>query len=165
MYSDQDLFLGAAFTDIFRETGSVTVIHAHQIHPSAYRMESGGRKIAVLFKVNRVRKKSPWQFTFTAAENSALAQFRLDHPEHSRFVVLICRLDGACCLSEEQLLSVTGGELDNRAVSVKRPREGSYHVSGPDGRKLKGTIPMKAWASASCRIKSPKRRILTKVMS
>jgi hypothetical protein len=148
MLSDQELFHGAAFARLFRRAGSVTVTHAADVHSSAYLIETEGAQVAVLFKVNRVRKKSPWQFTFSAAESDALARLRRDHSIHRRFVALICRLDGVCCLSEEQLFDILGDELEGRAVSVRRPREGSYHVTGPERRKLKGAVPKSAWPLA-----------------
>ena len=143
--SNQELFHGAAFARLFRLAASATVTHAAEIHPSAYRIEIAGRRSAILFKVNRVRKKSPWQFTFTQAEHAALCLFHHDFPDHRRFVALICRLDGVCCLSEDQLFLVLNAMLDGRAVSVRRPRRGSYRVSGPDGVRLRQAVPQGAW--------------------
>ena len=147
MFSDQELFQGAAFARLPRQAGRATVTLA-EAHSSAYLIEAGGRGAAVLFKVNRVRRKSPWQFTCSAAEGDALADLGRAFPEYRRFVALICRLDGVCCLAVEQLLLVLGGELANRAISVHRPRDGSYRVTGPEGLKLNGTVPKNAWPRA-----------------
>ena len=147
MFRDQELFHGAAFARLLRRSGRATVTPA-EAHPSAYLIEVGDSAVTVLFKVNRVRRKSPWQFTFTATEADALTGLENSFPSHRRFVALICRLDGVCCLTEEQVLFVLGGELAGRAITVRRPRDGSYRVSGPDRRKLKETIPQNAWPCA-----------------
>jgi hypothetical protein len=148
MFNDQELFHGAALALLVRQLGGVRIVHAQDVHSSAYLLESNGHKSAVLMKINRVRKKSPWQFTFSSIELKALVDLGHRFSDYRRFIALICRLDGVCCLSESQLFEVTGGEITGRAVSVRRPRDGSYRIHGPEGRKLKGAIPKNAWPNA-----------------
>ncbi len=146
MIRDQELLHGAALLRLFDAREPVTVCRAADIHPSAYRVEAGGRRITLLLKLS-TRKKSPWQFTFTEGEGAALAALAEDYPDHKRLLVFVCHLDGVCCLPHDRL-----GELiedpfgpAGQAVSVARAERKSYRVSGPGRLRLRGTIPVSDW--------------------
>jgi hypothetical protein len=124
----------------------VTVCRATDIHPSVYTVEASDRRVTLLLKLS-TKKKSPWQFTFTAGEGVALAALAEAYPDHERLLVFVCHLDGVCCLPYRRL-----GELiedpfapDGQAVSVARAERKSYRVTGPGRLRLRGTIPVSDW--------------------
>lgn len=145
MISDQEQLQGAAIVRLLRECDSAVIAQAGHIHTSLFLIDSCERSVGVLFKLNTAKQRSPWQFTFTSAEAAALSSLKEDYPSRDRFVALVCKLDGICCVAESLLLEATAGVLCGNAVSVSRPKQGSYHITGPSKWKSSAAIPMNAW--------------------
>jgi hypothetical protein len=142
---DQELLHGAALARLI-DHGEPVSIRTADAHLSAYLVESGRNRVALLLKLS-TRKKSPWQFTFTEGEGAALTALAESHPEHKRLLVFVCHTDGVCCLPHDRL-----GELiedpfapAGQAISVSRAEGQSYRVSGPGKQRLHGTVPVSDW--------------------
>jgi hypothetical protein len=146
MINDQEFLHGAAFLRVINYGNKVTITHISWIHPSLYLVETDISKSGILFKLSK-KPKSAWSFTFSAQEQSALISLHNKYPESSVFIALICHIDGICCLSEEQLLSVLeeSAGISGQRVSVSRRLNGSYHVNGSSRRSLERTVPQSNW--------------------
>ncbi|OAI41705.1 hypothetical protein AYO40_02615 [Planctomycetaceae bacterium SCGC AG-212-D15] len=146
MIRDQELLHGAALIRLLDVGEPVTVCKAMEIHPSVYAVDAGDRRVALLLKLS-TKKKSPWQFTFTEGESTALTMMAQTYPDHERLLLFVCHLDGVCCLPHDRL-----GELVDdpfapvgQAVSVARAEGKSYRITGPGRLRLRGTIPASDW--------------------
>jgi hypothetical protein len=93
------------------------------------------------------RRKSPWQFTFSETEVTALTSLEELYPKHERLLVFVCHLDGICCLPHRRLAEIFEDPLTaaGQALSVARKEGTSYRITGPGRLRLHGTIPVSDW--------------------
>lgn len=145
MIRDQELLHGAALIRLI-DFGKPVSIRTADAHLSAYLVESGERRVALLLKLS-TKKKSPWQFTLTEGEGAALAALAEAHPDYERILVFVCHLDGVCCIPHSRLGELIDDPLApaGQAISVSRPEGKSYRVSGPGKQRLHGTVPVSDW--------------------
>jgi hypothetical protein len=146
MIRDQELLHGAALIRLVDSGVPVSICKADGVHQSAYVVEIGDRRVALLIKLS-TKKKSPWQFTFTEVEGDALAALEESYPHHERLLVFVCHLDGVCCLPHALLAEIMDDPNvpAGQAVSIARGDGRSYRVTGPGRTKLSRTIPMNDW--------------------
>jgi len=159
-FSDKELLHGAALMRLFSNGDSIT---AHELPDcaDAYELRSGNHRAVVLMKYS-TSKKSPWHFTFSTQQVAAIKLIG-DSAITSVSLGLICHVDGVCCLQMEELpsLGLTLDDLAGCAISVRRPRNGSYWVTGPGRHRMERSIPQNRWSSALVRslgMSSPTRQ-------
>src|SRR5207248_497161 len=141
-----ELLHGAALLRLLDAGVQVSVCKAADVHSSAYVVEAGERRVALLLKYS-TKKKSPWQFTFTEGEAAALAALAESYPDHERLLLLVCHLDGVCCLPHDRLGELIEDPLApaGQAISVSRTEGTSYRITGPGRLRMRGTIPVSDW--------------------
>ncbi|MCT7967654.1 hypothetical protein NG799_15035 [Laspinema sp. D1] len=148
MIKDQEFLYGAAFVKLINFRDQITITHASGIHNSLYLVETDSTKSAVLFKLS-TQPKSPWPFSFSDGEESALDRLKHDYSRVPQFLALVCHKDGICCLAidDQGLWSILDKKapLSVQRISVARKPRGSYHVSGPGKQQMEQTIPQINW--------------------
>lgn len=148
MIRDEELLHGAALVRLIEsdESTRTTFDFEKELHMSLYRIGRGSRHVGVLMKVS-TQRKSPWGFTFTSAELQAIDRYRAKFPRDEFFFALVCNRDGICCvpLPTAESLIDDGETLDGKRLGVRRPRGGSYWITGPRRTAHERSIPMNDW--------------------
>jgi hypothetical protein len=146
MINDQEFLHGAAFLRLIENGDFITIRHLSDLQLSLYLVQSQGCNAAVLMKLS-TKPKSPWPFLFTEQEAEAIEELSRQQTGLKIYFALICHKDGICCLSRDRLLNVLddGSSLARQRISVSRPRSGSYHVVGPERRRLGRTVAQSDW--------------------
>ena len=140
MISDHELLHGAALLKLIEHVPQVSIRHHAMIHPSLYVLERGEIIRAVLLKFS-TRRKSPWQFTFSQQEESAIVAFKNSNLDISLHFGLVCHKDGVCCVDYSDLMNLMpDGTVASRRIGVARQPSGSYHLSGPDRQRFSRTV-------------------------
>lgn len=149
--NDRQLLHGAAMAELIDTESPVTIHHLEKTHDYAYafqRLTDGGGFKAVLFKYSTAAK-TPWRFGFSPAEDAAIEALILEYKETATFITLICGKDGVCCVSVADLRLVMGpGKWTGLSLSVARPPDSGYRLSGPGKVLLRNIIPKSAWPRA-----------------
>lgn len=79
-----------------------------------------------------MKRLTPWQFTFTAANVRELGHVQMSYAD--TFVVLVCHTDGMVCLTVDEVVSLLSlGQGDQAWLRVSRHRNELYAVSGGGG--------------------------------
>jgi hypothetical protein len=95
----------------------------------------------VLFK-HSTRKRGPWGFTLTPAEQADLA----GRPNGSKVVLaLICGTDGVAVISTSELHQIALPHTAALRIACSRRLGQHYQVSGPDG-DLRRKVPPSRWS-------------------
>lgn len=147
--NDRQLLHGAAMTELINEESPVTIHHLEKTHDYAYTFQriTDGPK-AVLFKYSTAAK-TPWRFGFSPSEDAAIEALVLQYKETATFITLICGKDGVCCVPVADLRLVMGpGKWTGLSLSVARPPDSGYRLSGPGKTLLRNIIPKSAWPRA-----------------
>lgn len=76
------------------------------------------------------KARSPWGFTFTAAEQSVLKE---RDSQLQIMIGFVCGDDGVAAVAYEEYLRVAGPEKSTVHVSCYRRHGEHYEVNGPDG--------------------------------
>lgn len=140
----EELYHGAALTRIVE-------------HPLFTSLNSGGQRGVYRINHDTLYVKystSPgdgaWRFTFNPdhhADCQRLHKAIRRAGQGRLWIALICVDDGVCLIDYDQYMEVTDPPNgDTRWISVERPRNASYRVTGPAGR-LEHPIPMNAFPS------------------
>lgn len=142
---DQLLLRGVALASLIDAGRSVVVTRHPEAHDALYTVGGATFKAAgFLIKTSTAPKR--WQFTFNDTELVALGSPSLDVKPNRRFVALVCKTDGVCCLPLTELTDLLGRLSDGaKSIGVSRPPRSSYHVSGPGRRPLGRAIPASDW--------------------
>jgi hypothetical protein len=142
---DQALLKGAAFLRLLEGGQIITIEHRPNLHDALFWVSSSSIKALVLFKVSTAAKRH-WQFTFSESELEPISSTTISVPAEQRFLALVCKQDGVCCLSLSEFRALqkerNGGPC---VVYVSRPAKGSYRASGPGKVQMPRTIPDKDW--------------------
>lgn len=148
MIKDEELLHGAALVRLIESADATktAIDFDKDLHLSLYRVSRAGHRVGVLLKISTARK-SPWGFTFTPSELEAVERYRERYPRDPFYFVLVCNRDGICCapLDVVEALLDEGETLEWKRVGVRRPRGGSYWLSGPGRVQHERSIPMSNW--------------------
>jgi hypothetical protein len=141
---DQRLLRGVPLVCLLEPGVLLAIERRLDLHEAVYTVFHDSVKSAFLIKTSTSPKR--WQFTFTEVELAALASGLLSTDMDRRFVALVCKTDGVCCLSIVELNSLFNGIAEgSKSVGVSRPPRGSYHLSGPGRTPLGYAIPASDW--------------------
>lgn len=148
MIRDEELLHGAAMVRLIEsgDATKTTVTFDKGLHLSLYRVGRAGQSAGVLMKLSTGRR-SPWSFTFTPSELEAVTRYRERYPRDPFYFALVCNRDGICCAPLEVVegLLDSGETLEWKRIGVRRPRGGSYWLSGPGRVQHERSIPMSDW--------------------
>lgn len=142
---------GAAIAQVLDEVEDVTIAMKKNWHYYLYSFTRSRHRYqdrAIVLMKYSTKPLSAWQFTFSDEEEKALADVAKHLYAHRRFIAFICNRDGVCCVSEDELRTVVDGRLGGKNVSVSRPGNSSYRLSGPGRNQLDRKIPRSDWPKA-----------------
>lgn len=142
---DVTLLRGIPLHSLIDAGRQVTIVRRRDLHEALFHVSlEGGGTAWFLVKTSTSPKR--WQFTFTDEELRALRTGPAAVGAQPRYVTLVCKTDGVCCLSLEELEQLLEEAGDgSRFVGVSRPPGGSYWVSGPGGVLLGHSIRASDW--------------------
>lgn len=143
-FSDRHLLFGAALAQLVMRNWPIMIRERPESDNNLFEFSSGGGKALVLFKY-ATQPKSPWHFTVTGAQVSAISEPSIAVSTERRFLALICHLDGVCLLGMNEFVSITTPGAEQYGLSVARPTNSSFRVSGPGRVALDGVIPRTRW--------------------
>ncbi len=141
-FSNKELLHGAVIVDLILSGEAISVRCAKDRHSDAYEVRGRDRSLLLVVKYS-TKKKSPWQFSFGTQQVAELRELIGLYPRRPIMVAFVCHIDGVCAVRLEELASI-GLPLEGlvgASVSVRRPRGGSYWVSGPGREKMDRAIP------------------------
>ena len=129
----QEFYEGAALHGLAR-SGKLDAV---RLVPPFFRLNGA---VSVLLKYS-TRGRSPWGFTFTADEQSALV---CETAKTKTYIGLICGADGVTAIDFDAYASIAMPKLTAIRVSCFRDHGEHYGVRGPDG-VLERKIAPSAW--------------------
>jgi hypothetical protein len=79
------------------------------------------------------KRLTPWSFAFNSEHYEAI--LRLVNSQQQVFILLVCGMDGICCIDYVEFSQVISKVMDNeiKYISVTRFKNKQYQVSGTDG--------------------------------
>ncbi len=79
------------------------------------------------------KRLTPWTFAFNSEHYKAI--LKLVNNQQQVFILLVCGMDGICCIDYVEFSQVISSIIDNeiKYVSVSRFKNQQYQVSGTDG--------------------------------
>jgi hypothetical protein len=129
----QEFYEGAALYQIACGCAAAHIRH----EPPFFRLND---LVLVLMKYS-TRKRSPWGFTFTPAEQTRL---QAKAGECDIVLGLICGADGIAALRYDAYMTIAGHSASALHIACYRRHGEHYEIKGPDG-KLEGKVSPSRW--------------------
>ena len=143
-FSDRELLFGAALAQLVMRNWPVMIKERPETENNLFEFHSGGGKALVLFKY-ATQRKTPWYFTVTGSQITVLSSATITVLDTRRYLALICHLEGVCLLSLAEFTGLVTPGSEQYGLSVSRPPNGQFRVSGPGKATLDRAIPRSRW--------------------
>lgn len=141
---DRHLLFGAAVAQVIMQDKPLYIKERPESQNNLFEFCTSVGHSLVLFKYS-TKNRSPWQFTLPRKQMGLLIDCETSVYADKRFTALICGLDGVCLVDLMQLTQLVDVDQAQSGLSVRRPRSGSYRVSGPKRVKIAGAVPRNRW--------------------